>query len=82
MRANRSKEVAPVGGAEADSRSVDSVVTVTGRDFARVVGRSLLTGRDCTDAEMLPGSERVAILDDALAQRLWPGTNALGRLIQ
>jgi len=77
-----SRLVAPVGGADAESRSVDSVFTVTGRDFARVLGLSLLTGRDFTDAETLPGSERVAIIDDALAQRLWPGTNALGQLIQ
>jgi putative ABC transport system permease protein len=42
----------------------------------------LLTGRDFTEAELLPGSERVAIIDDALAQRLWPGANALGQLIQ
>jgi hypothetical protein len=43
----------------------------------------MLGGRDFSDAELLPGSsERVAIIDDALAQRLWPGENALGRLIQ
>ena len=77
-----SRLVAPVGGADAESRSVDSVFMVTGRDFARVLGLSLLTGRDFTDAELLPGSERVAIIDDALAQRLWPGANALGQLIQ
>src|SRR5688572_20560007 len=77
-----SRRVTPVGGADAESRSVDSVFMVTGRDFARVLGLSLLTGRDFTDAELLPGSERVAIIDDVLAQRLWPGTNALGQLIQ
>ena len=43
----------------------------------------MLGGRDFTDAELAPGSsERVAIIDDALAQRLWPGEDALGRLIQ
>ena len=42
-----------------------------------------LSGRDFSDAELAPGSsERVAIIDDALAQRLWPGEDALGRLIQ
>jgi hypothetical protein len=42
----------------------------------------MLGGRDFSDAELTSGSERVAILDDALAQRLWPGESALGRLIQ
>jgi predicted permease len=77
-----SRLVAPAGGADAESRSVDSVFMVTGRDYARVLGLSLLTGRDFTDAEMLPGLERVAIIDDALAQRLWPSASALGELIQ
>ena len=77
-----SRRVAPAIGADARSRSVDSVFTIAGRDYARVLGRSLLTGRDFTEAELFPGSERVAIIDDALAQQLWPGTDALGQLIQ
>ena len=43
----------------------------------------MTAGRDFTEAELAPGSsEPVAIVDDMLAQRLWPGENALGRLIQ
>jgi FtsX-like permease family/MacB-like periplasmic core domain len=43
----------------------------------------MLGGRDFSDAELSPGStERVAIIDDALAEKLWPGEEALGRLIQ
>ena len=78
-----SRLVAPASGADAQSRSVDAVFAVVGRDYARVLGLPLLTGRDFSDAEMLPGSaERVAIIDDALAQRLGGGTNAVGQLIQ
>ena len=78
-----SREVAPAGAADAQSRSVDAVFSVVGRDYARVLGLPMLGGRDFNDAELLPGSsERVAIIDDALAQRLWPEENALGRLIQ
>ena len=78
-----SRLVAPVGGADAQSRSVDAVFAVVGRDYARVLGLPLLTGRDFSDAELLPGSsERVAIIDDALAQRLGFGTSAVGQLIQ
>jgi len=78
-----SRDVAPAGAADARSRSVGAVFSVVGRDYARVLGLPMLGGRDFSDAELLPGrSERVAIIDDVLAQRLWPGENVLGRLIQ
>ena len=80
---NDSRLVAPAGGADTQSRSVDAVFSVVGRDYARVLGLPLLTGRDFSDTELLAGSaERVAIIDDALAQRLGFGTNAVGQLIQ
>jgi putative ABC transport system permease protein len=78
-----SRLVGPAGGADPQSRSVDAVFAVVGRDYARVLGLPLLSGRDFSDAELLPGSaERVVIIDDALAQRLGVGTNAVGQLIQ
>jgi hypothetical protein len=78
-----SRDVAPAGAADGRSRSVGAVFTVVGRDYARVLGLAQLSGRDFTDAELVPGSrERVAIIDDALAEKLWPGEEALGRLIQ
>jgi hypothetical protein len=43
----------------------------------------MLGGRDFSDAELAPGAgARVAIIDDALAEELWPGEDALGRMIQ
>ena len=76
-----SRVVAPAGAGAA--RSVDSVFSVIGRDYARVLGMSMLAGRDFTDGELTPGpSEPVAIIDTALAERLWPGEGALDRLIQ
>ncbi len=78
-----SRSVAPAGAADAQSRSVGAVFSAVGRDYARVLGLPILGGRDFSDGELAPGSsERVAIVDDALAQRLWPGEEALGRLIQ
>ena len=77
-----SRLVAPAGAGEARSGSVDAVFSVIGRDYARVLGLSLRAGRDFTDAELVPGSaEPVAIIDDALADRLWPEEGALDRLI-
>jgi predicted permease len=78
-----SRNVAPAGAADAQSPSVGAVFSVVGRDYARVLGLPMLGGRDFTDAELAPGpGERVAIVDDALAEKLWPGEEALGRLIQ
>jgi predicted permease len=77
-----SRLVAPAGAADPRASSVDAMFNVVGRDYARVLGLPMLGGRDFSDAELAPGSERVAIIDDALAQRLWPGESALGRLIQ
>jgi len=79
---NDSRHVAPAGGVDASKDSDDAMFIVVGRDYARVLGLPMLGGRDFSDAELAGSSERVAIIDDALAQRLWPGENALGRLIQ
>jgi hypothetical protein len=81
--ADRVAQRRDVPGDRARSKSVNAVFTVIGRDYARVLGLPMLGGRDFTDAELLPGSaERTAIIDDELAQRLWPGEDALGRFIQ
>jgi predicted permease len=70
-------------GVNGRSHSVDATFTAVGRDYARVLGLPMLGGRDFTESELAPGSRaQVAIVSDALAQRLWPGEAALGRLIQ
>ena len=75
-----SRSVAPIGSAQ---DPVDAVFTVVGREYARVLGLPTLAGRDFTDNELTPGTgARVAIIDDELGKKLWPGENALGRLIQ
>jgi predicted permease len=81
--AGDSRIVAPAGIADARSSSVDAVFSAVGRDYARSLGLPMLGGRDFSDAELSPGlSERVAIIDDELAQRLWQGQDAIGKLIQ
>ncbi|HKV98402.1 MAG TPA: ABC transporter permease [Vicinamibacterales bacterium] len=75
-----SRDVAPAGAA--DARSVDTVFSVVGRDYAKVLGLPMLGGRDFSDAELTSNTgPRVAIIDDALASELWPGENALGRQV-
>ncbi|OYV71534.1 MAG: hypothetical protein B7Z72_06735, partial [Gemmatimonadetes bacterium 21-71-4] len=53
-------------------------VTSVGPQFFTTVGASHLQGRDFDNGDRL-GSERVAIIDQPLAQYLWPGRNAIGR---
>ncbi|MGE5836714.1 MAG: ABC transporter permease [Acidobacteriota bacterium] len=78
-----SRKVTPAGVTDPQLRSVGAVFSVVGRDYTRVLGLPQLSGRDFSDAELAPGSrERVAIIDDALAEKLWPGQDALGRRIQ
>ena len=77
-----SRDVAPFGVADTRPYSDGAVFIAVGRDYARVLGLPMLGGRDFTDAELAGSSERVAIIDDVLAQRLWPKENAPGRMIQ
>jgi predicted permease len=78
-----SRMVSLAGAEDARAQPVGAVFSVVGRGYARVLGLPMLGGRDFSDAEMSPGStEPVAIIDDALAQRLWPTASALGQLIQ
>jgi predicted permease len=76
-----SRTVASSGSA--DARTVGAAFSVVGRDYARVLGLPILAGRDFSDAELAPGpGERVAIIDDVLAEELWPGEQALGRMVR
>ena len=54
-----------------------------GADYFRTVGLPLLRGRPFTAAEVAsPGGPAVAIIDEALAKKLWPAGDALGQRIQ
>jgi predicted permease len=78
-----SRDVVPAGTPVPQSDIPGSVFSVIGRDYARTLGLPMLRGRDFTDVELLSGAgERVAIIDTELAEQLWPGEDALGRLIQ
>lgn len=54
-----------------------------GTDYFAAVGRPLLRGRAFTRFETdHVGTPPVAIIDEALAARLWPGEDALGRRLE
>jgi predicted permease len=54
-----------------------------GADYFKTTGLPLLRGRTFTAAEATqPGGPAVAIIDDKLAQQLWPEGDALGQRVQ
>jgi predicted permease len=54
-----------------------------GADYFSTMGLPLLRGRAFTKAEAeSPGAPAVAIIDEALAKKLWPDGDALGQRIQ
>jgi putative ABC transport system permease protein len=61
------------------SRSVD--MNLVRPRFFEVVGLPLVRGRDFSEGEM-GGSARVAIVSTALAERLWPVSDPIGKRLQ
>jgi predicted permease len=61
----------------------DAAWNSVGEDYFTTVGLPLLRGRAFTGAEATqPGGPAVAIIDEALAKKLWPNGDALGQRIQ
>jgi len=53
-----------------------------GADYFSIVGLPVVRGRAFTEAEATRPGPKVAIIDEALAKRLWPEGDALGQRIQ
>src|SRR5205807_3607852 len=67
----------------ADGLAFDSTWNSVGTDYFATVGLPLLRGRAFTAAEATQNSgPAVAIIDNALAKKLWPDGDALGQRIQ
>jgi predicted permease len=67
----------------ADGLAFDATWDSVGTDYFATVGLPLLRGRAFTTAEATQNSgPAVAIIDDALAKKLWPEGDALGQRIQ
>lgn len=76
------KELAKVESASADGWfGVD--YNVVGADYFQTVRLPLVNGREFNPTEMEPGpATSVAVIDQDLANKLWPGEEALGRQLQ
>ena len=53
-----------------------------GADYFSTVGLPVVRGRAFTEAEATQPGPKVAIIDEALAKKLWPDGDALGQRIQ
>ena len=54
-----------------------------GTDYFRTLGLPVMRGRDFTDAEIFDEpTSRVAIIDEPLAEQLWPGQEVIGRQLR
>jgi predicted permease len=75
------RSVEALGGADADQRS--STYRVISRDYFKALGLEMRHGREFTDAETESAdAPRVAIIDEALAERLFPGRSPVGESIR
>ena len=62
---------------------VDSISTAIGADYFKTLGLAVTRGREFTEAEELSTAEdRVAIIDETLAERLFGRENPLDQLVQ
>jgi predicted permease len=72
--------VNPAGYVPQAHESMDVFDAIVSPNYFRTMQISLLAGRDFTLADK-EGTERVAIVNEALAARYWPRQNALGQCI-
>ena len=71
------------GSNEKVTNAVYASYAIIGKDYFRTLGIGLLRGRDFNQLEAESDSvARVAIIDETLANRLWPTGDALGRRIR
>lgn len=77
----RGRTVTVTGGDDAGSTpggSITAAEIVVSRRYFQTVGVAIRQGRAFSDAE--PVQPMVAVINEAMARRLWPGASPLGRL--
>ncbi|HVB38506.1 MAG TPA: FtsX-like permease family protein, partial [Vicinamibacterales bacterium] len=69
---------------QATGNRISAIDTTIGAAYFRTLGLPVLRGREFTAAEEQPstGGPRIAIIDEPLAAKLFPGRDPLGRQIQ
>jgi predicted permease len=77
------KTVRPAGSVVSnDHPALEAGYNIVSEDYFRTLGIPILRGRPFTAAESTPGSKsKIAIIDKLTAEKLWPGSDALGKHI-
>ena len=74
--------VGPADGQAADAEALVVETVTVGETYFDALGVPILEGRRFDDAVDTLRAPRVAIVNQALARRLWPGVSAVGRHIR
>jgi len=80
LEGNRSWGVRGVGQVYEREHFPSAFVRIVSNGYFKTMGIPLLAGRDFTEHDG-PSSEKVIIINDTLARRLWPGQNAVGQMV-
>jgi predicted permease len=73
--------IQPEGYVPAKNESMEVDRGAAGPEYLRTVRTALLAGRDFTDSDDA-GAQPVSVVNKALADRYWPGQDALGKRLQ
>lgn len=80
LEGDRSWGVAGVGQVYERENFPTAFVRIVSNGYFKTMGIPLLAGRDFTEHDG-PSSEKVIIINDTLARRLWPGQNPIGQMV-
>jgi predicted permease len=77
------KNVRPFGSVVSNEHpALEARYNVVSEDYFQTLGIPILRGRPFTAGESMPGSKsKIAIIDKLTAEKLWPGSDALGKHI-
>ena len=80
LEGDRSWGVAGVGQVYDRDHYPSAFVRIVSNGYFKAMGIPLLAGRDFTEHDAA-NSEKVIIINDALARRLWPGQDPIGQMV-
>ena len=74
--------IRPAHGGTSDPPFLQVEIVRVGQGYFDALGLPLVEGRSFDDADDRPGAPRVAIVNEVVARRFWPGRRAVGRRIR
>lgn len=80
LEGDRSWGVAAQGQVYDRTNYPEAFVRIVSNGYLNAMGIPLLEGRDFTERDT-PTSEKVIIVNETLARRLWPGQSAVGQMV-